>query len=314
MLAKGAQFLSLALLTWALVSCGGGPVTVVIPAGPPSGVVTVVVTPGPPSGYITVVVTPEPPSGHVAATATPPPPPAEAGVEIVQATFARDLSEQLEPVDPGADFAPEETVNLSVIVKGRPKAGVLTARCYWHDTLINEAGVDLADVNSGMLFSIGENTLTGYTLSHTEPFPVSDAYRAELFYNEAPLGSAAFRVVPPPEAVPSRITQVVLAKGADENNNPVEPATVFAFDQAVYLVGRGDLGLATWLVAEWWIGGRLDDAGTRDVSASENHQDVGFAFSYVPEGGWPQGEHFVVLFMNDREVGRSTFTVAGSVG
>lgn len=58
----------------------------------------------------------------------------------------------------------------------------------------------------------------------------------------------------------------------------------------------------------------MDDAGTRSLTAQENLQDVGFAFSYLPEGGWPVGEHWVVLIMNDREVGRYPFTAAGSGG
>lgn len=288
--------LALALLSSALAGCGGGPITVVVTSEPPSGVVT-------------VVVTSEPPSGEVPLAATEPPPVPAAGVEVLEATFAHNLSEQMEAVDPGTSFAPDETVYLSVKIKGRPKAGVVTAHFFLGDTLIAEASVDLADVNSGLLFSIGENTYAGYTLSHTEPFPLSDNYRADLFYDGAPLGSSAFQVVAPAGAIPSQITQVVLAKGTDADYNPIEPATVFSFDQTVYLVGRGDLGLATWLQAEWYVGGQRDDAGTRSLTLEENYQDVAFSFSFVPEGGWPAGEHWVLLLMNDREVGRYTLTI-----
>jgi len=287
--------LALALLSSALAGCGGGPITVVVTSEPPSGVVT-------------VVVTPEPPTGQVALAATEPPR-VPAAVEVLETTFAHNLSEQMEAVDPGTSFAPDETVYLSVKIKGRPKAGVVTAHFLLGDTLIAEASVDLADVNSGLLFSVGENTYAGYTLSHTEPFPLSDNYRADLFYDGAPLGSSAFQVVPPAGAIPSQITQVVLAKGTDADYNPIEPATVFAPGETVYLVGRGDLGLATWLQAEWYVGGQLDDAGTRSLTLEENYQDVAFSFSFVPEGGWPAGEHWVVLLMNDREVGRYTFTI-----
>lgn len=298
---KGALLLALALLLLALAGCGAGQVTVVV-------------TSEPPPGYVIVVVTSEPPSGQVTVVVTQPPPTSEAGIEVLEATFAHGLSEQMEPVDPGASFAPDETVYLSVKIKGRPEVGLVTAHFYLGDAPIAEASVDLADVNSGLLFSIGENTYAGYTLTHTDPFPLSDNYRAELFYDGVPLGSTAFRVVPPGEAIPSQVTQVVLAQGADENYNPVEPTTVFSFNQTVYLVGRGDLGLGTWLQAEWYVGGQLDDAGTRSVTAEENLQDVGFAFSFLPEGGWPPGEHFVVLNMNDQEVGRYAFTVVASGG
>lgn len=263
---------------------------------------------------ITVVVTSGPPSGQATAVVTSPPPAPEAGVEVLEAVFAHGLGEAMQPVDPVADFVPDETVYLSLKIKGRPRAGLVTARFYWRDTLIAEAGVDLADVNSGLLFSVGENTYAGYTLTHQEPFPLSDNYRAEVFYDGQPLGNYPFRVVPPPEAIPCQIHQVVLARGADENNNPVEPATAFAFDDTIHLVARGDLGLGAWLQADWYVNGRLDEAGTRSLSVDENLQDVGFVFSFLPEGGWPSGEHLAVLTMNDREVGRYPFTVVSSGG
>jgi hypothetical protein len=236
----------------------------------------------------------------------------EAGIEILEATFAHGLSEEMQPVDPGADFGPDETVYLSLRIKGRPETGVVTARFYWDDAPIAEAGVDLSDLNSGLIFSIGEDTYVGYTLTHEDPFPLSDHYRAEVFYDGEPLGNYAFSVVPPPEAIASQVEEVTLALGVDDSYNPVEAATTFALDETVYLVGRGDLGLATWLQADWFVSGALDDAGTRSLTLEENTPDTGFAFSFLPEGGWPPGDHFVVLTMNDQEVGRYAFTALAS--
>lgn len=211
---RGVLSLALALLMSALAGCGGGQVTVVV-------------MPEPPLGPVTVVVTPEPPSGQVTDLASLDPAMPEAGIELVRATFSHGLSEQMEPVNPGSDFAPDETVYLSVEIKGRPKAGLLTAQFYLGDTSIAEASVDLADVNSGLLFSIGENTYAGYTLTHAEPFPLSGDYRADLTLDDVPVGTTPFHVVPPEEAIPSQITQVVLAEGADESYNPVGPARSF---------------------------------------------------------------------------------------
>lgn len=233
----------------------------------------------------------------------------EAAIQILEATFAHGLGEEMQPVDPGADFGPDETIYLSLRIKGRPKEGMVSARFYWQDTLIAEASVDLADVSGGVIFSIGEDTYVGYTLTHEEPFPLGEGYRAEVSYNDQTLATYPFHVVPPPEAIPSHITAVTLARGADDNYNPIDATTTFVPDEAVYLVGRGDLGLATWLQGEWYVGGQLDDAGTRSLTLEENASDSGFVFYYLPEGGWPAGEHFVVLTMNGVEVGRYTFTV-----
>lgn len=258
---------------------------------------------------IIIVVTPPPQGGSGGQDAQPPAP-----VQLLEVTFAHGLSEEMQPVNPGTDFAPDETVYLSLKIKGRPEQGVVTARFYWRDSFITEAGINLADVNSGLLFSFGEDTYAGYTLTHDDPFPLSDKYRAEVFYNDQLLGTYPFRVVGPPAAIPSQITQVTLALGADESYNPIQPTTTFGFDETVYLVGRGDLGVATWLQADWYVDGQLDAAGTRSLSAEENLSGVGFVFSYLPEGGWPPGEHSVVLVMNDQEVGRYPFTVISTAG
>jgi hypothetical protein len=277
----------IALLCLSVLACGGDE-----PTPPP---IIIEVTPGP-----------EQPAS---ATEAPVPAEPQVGIEVKEVTFAHGLSEEMQPVDPGSDFDPTETIYLSVRLKGRPKEGVVAARFFWGEDFIAEAEVDLSDVNSGLIFSIGEDTYVGYTLTHETPFPVSGGYRAEVFYNEEALGSYDFRVVPPAEAIPTEITSVTLAKGADENYDPIDPATTFTTGEAVYLVGHGDLGLATWLQADWYVDGQLDEAGTRNFSLEENVADVGFAFSYLPEGGWTAGEHFVVLTVNGEEIGRYTFTI-----
>lgn len=292
--------LGLALVVLVMVSCGGG-------GEAPTPIVLVVTASPTPAAVITVVVTAPPPEATPTVEAVQPPP--QAGIEIQEATFAHGLTEDMQPTDPGADFSPDETVYLSLRLKGRPEEGVVTSRFYWHDSLIAEAGVDLADVNSGVLFSVGEDTYVGYTLTHDEPFPMSDQFRAEVFYGDQPVGTYPFRVVAPAEAIPSQVKEVTLARGADENYQPIDPTTSFAPDQEVYLVGAGDLGLSTWLQADWYVNGELDEAGTRSITLDQNITDAGFNFYYLPQGGWPAGEHFVVLTMNDQEVGRYPFTV-----
>jgi hypothetical protein len=293
--------LGLALIVLVMVSCGGGGAT-------PTPIVLVVTAAPSGAAVITVVVTSPPPEATPTGEAAQPPP-AVTGIEIKEATFAHGLTEDMQPVDPGSDFRPDETVYLSLQLKGRPEEGVVTSRFYWHDSLIAEASVDLADVNSGVLFSVGEDTYVGYTLTHDEPFPLSDQYRAEVFYGDQPAGTHPFRVVAPAEAIPSEVKEVTLALGANENYEPIDPTSSFAPDQEVYLVGAGDLGLSTWLQADWYVNGTLDEAGTRGLTLDQNITDAGFQFTYLPEGGWPVGEHYVVLTMNDQEVGRYTFTV-----
>jgi hypothetical protein len=116
-------------------------------------------------------------------------------------------------------------------------------------------------------------------------------------------------VVPPKGAIASKVAEAVLAKGADDSYRPVGKTTKFAAADEVYLVGRGDFGFATWLQADWFVNGTYDEAGTRSITLQEDIKDTGFSFSFIPDGGWPAGEHTVALTMNDVVAGRYTFTV-----
>lgn len=68
-------------------------------------------------------------------------------------TFAKKLGKQAEP---GSKYEPTSTVYLSTEIKGRPKSGKAKCKYYWKDEFTSEATVDLADVNAGVLLSVGE--------------------------------------------------------------------------------------------------------------------------------------------------------------
>ncbi len=230
--------------------------------------------------------------------------------QLVEGTLAHGLSEKYAAVDPGSDFTSGQTVYLALRVAGQPKSGTYTARFYFGDQLISEASVDLASAGSGNVLAIGADTAIGYTLTHENPLPLSGHYRVDVQSNGQPAGTYAFKVLPPADAVASKLLQAALAHGVDAQENPVEPASEFAPDQPVYLVGLGTFGKETWLQAEWSIAGKVDPAATRSLTFTENKSGSGFDFSYLPDGGWPEGDHSVVLMMNGDEAGRYTFKVA----
>jgi hypothetical protein len=288
----------LVLILLAVTGCGGGE--------EPTPIVIVVTAPASDAEPTSEVV--EPPATDGTEIVEPP---AADGIEILEATFAHGLGEEMQPIDPGTEFSPSETVNLSLKIKGRPKEGVVTARFFWHDSPITEASVDLADANSGLLFSFGEDTYVGYSLTPDQPFPVSNQYSALVLFNDEAVDVYAFSVVPPPDAIASTVNSVTLARGATENYDPIAPTTQFTSTAEVFLVGEGDLGTATWLQADLYINGEPYEEGTRSLTLEQNIPGAGFVFSFLPEGGWPEGEHFVVLTMNDWEVGRYTFTTSG---
>jgi hypothetical protein len=248
--------------------------------------------------------------------ATSPPPTATpvptAGIEIRAAVLAHDIDDEHKPVNPDTEFAPNEKIWLSITLKGRPKEGTVTVQFFLHDEMIVETEADLADVNSGIIFSVGEDTYLDVWLTGDDTLPISGAYRADVSFDGEYIDSYTFAVVPPPDAIPSVVREATLARGVDDDYNPVEPTTTFGPDEKVYLVGRGDLGIYTWVRVEWYVDGVLDEEGTKQITWSEDAADSGFFFSYLPEAGWPEGEHQVVLIMNDEEVGRYDFAIQES--
>ncbi len=122
---------------------------------------------------------------------------ASAGIKLLDATFARKLDENQAPIDPTDTFGPTDQINLSLKFDGRPKQGVVKTRFMFQDQLIAEAQVDFAQANSGVIFSVGEATYTGFFLTPNQPFPASDTYHADVTVNDKPLGSYKFKIVAP---------------------------------------------------------------------------------------------------------------------
>lgn len=228
---------------------------------------------------------------------------------LKKATFCHGLNEDQSPKDTAEFFRNDETVYLSIELKGRPKTGIVAAKFMFRDDVLADARVDVATVNEGVVFSFGQNTFVGFNVTHKQPLPVGDCYTAAVTFNDRPLGKFPFKVAPPKDAIPSKVVSVTLAKGVDEEQRAVDETREFHGTEKVVLVGVGNLGLSSWLEASWKIDGQVDEAGTRSFTMKENKNDVPFSFSFVPAGGWPAGTHEVALVLDGTEVASEKFTV-----
>ena len=185
-------------------------------------------------GGSTSSATPQP--GNTTPTAVA----AESDIEVLDVTFAHGLSEEMAPIDPGNEFAPDDTIYLSVKIKGTPKKGIVSATFYYGDEEIASATVDLAEARKeqGLIFSIGGNTYVGFTLSHPNPFPPGDDYKAKVTVNGAPLGVYTFKVVGPTAsaeatATPTESTGANTSQETASSTQPHEVeinALYYAFD------------------------------------------------------------------------------------
>ena len=138
---------------------------------------------------------------------------------------------------------------------------------------------------------------------------MSKSYRAELYYEKKKIGSYPFRVIPPKEAEPAEIKVAVLARDVTNDWQPVDATENFQPTDTVYLAVRADVGLQTWIQTMWYVDKKLDVKGTRSLTYKENRSDAKMSFSFIPEGGWPPGQHEVVITLNDEQTVRRRFTV-----
>ncbi len=228
---------------------------------------------------------------------------------LKQATFCRSLAENQTPGEKADFFMPEDTVYLSVELKGRPKTGVVGCRFLFEETLIAETKVDLATVNKGVLFSVGQSTFAGFHLTPTNPLPVGDVYRAEISLDGKALGTFPFRIAPPKNAIESKFKSAIFEKEVAEERQALEPDASLAPEDSVVFKGVADLGVSTRLRVNWLVNGKLDPKGTRGLTMEENKADCGFFFSFRPDHGWPVGKHEVILLINGKEAKRQSFTV-----
>jgi len=235
---------------------------------------------------------------------------ADQGIEIADVVFAKELSENYEPVNATTNFYPDEVINVSVTIPGRPKEGVLGAKFLYNDQLIAETSVDFAVENSDLLFSVGQQTFTGFFLTHDDPLYISSLYSVELLIDGVSAGKYAFTVIPPADAIPTVVRETIFAAGVNEAIDPVDPKDVFSPSEAVHFIGQGDFGRLSYLQADWYLNGdeQITDC-TAGVPVEENLPDDRFYFSCELDAGWPAGTHSVVLTIDDVVVMEQTFSV-----
>jgi hypothetical protein len=227
--------------------------------------------------------------------------------------LAKGINDEGRPVNLTSNFLSNETIYLSVVIKGRPTSGLVGFTFRYRDQQLVQSTVDVSPINKGTIFSFGQDTYTWSSLIQKQPFALSTNYFADVTYNGEKLRTLSFSIVPPAHATPSKLLSATLCKGYQGDYIPTMPTTTFDPTEEVYFVGRADMGIETWFQADWYINGQLETDGTGSFVANKNLTNYGFSFLLRPVGSyrWPAGQHYVVLTMNDQEVGRYEFVTSG---
>lgn len=239
-------------------------------------------------------------------------PPAVGPIDIAKSTFARGVDAAKRPVgamDVGL-YDRKDTIFLSLQLRGRP-SGVLTSRWFWLDSEVAAAAIDLEEIERDEAVSAKEGTFVDFHFIPSDPLPVGVGYRVDVDYEGTLVGTWDFAIMPPPGAISSRLAGAMMAKGATDDFQPIEPTTIFAPSDGVHVVVKGDFGIGSAITATWIVADAPYVPCSLTVLLTENHPDSRHTFSCVPEGGWPPGDYEVQLTLDGRDAGTYSFSVAG---
>ncbi|MBC7235802.1 MAG: serine protease [Chloroflexi bacterium] len=252
-------------------------------------------------------------SGCLLRPTSPPP-------EVLEARFAKGLSEQMEPLNSTTEFAPEDTVYFSVKLKGNPRKGVITIRYLYQDQEITTVSLDLAQMHKekGTLFLIGGNTFVGSTLTHERPFPPGDEYRAEVLIDGQPTGIYPFAVIAG-APVALEILGVTFARALGPNMEPIDPINEFPPQGPIYLSvelkgapQQGTVGARYFYKQQEITSVQMDLAEWAQAHPiSPQAQSVYVGFTLTPDQPFPTGtEYRAELSLNGAAAGTYAFAIA----
>ena len=126
---------------------------------------------------------------------------AQESVKVVEAVFAKEFDAAGKADSPGSTFFPTDKVVLKASLNDRPAAGKLSCTFWLAEQEITTVSVDLSSLDTKNL-SGDTNAYGIFSLVPTEPFPISDKYRAEVAFKGKTLGSYNFSVIAPRKARP----------------------------------------------------------------------------------------------------------------
>jgi|GEM_PF-1170208 len=220
--------------------------------------------------------------------------------EVKGLTLAKELTADYKPVKETAEFYPTEPFYCSVNVASIKKGDVVKASWFYGEELINETTYTAEKAGSGYI---------GFNLKPEKYWPIGQ-YRVKIYLNDQAAGEKTFSVVPPKEAIPSKVKKVVMAREVDEDQRPVELATVFAPDETIHCSVNADLGIYSRLVAKWYREGKLLEDLTTTFVAEKNASDTYVDFYLEPSPALTEGNYTVEIYLDGNLARTVDFSVS----
>jgi len=222
---------------------------------------------------------------------------------IGDVTVATSLDKDYKAVSATETYTPTQSFHLSVQVSNLEKGSTLLAKWYQGDELFKEYPYTSDKSGSGHV---------GFSLTPNKAWPLGK-FKAEVYLGDELAKTVQFSVVPPEDAVPSRVTQVTLARGTDDNMNPVDPTVTFQEADTVNAVIAGDFGIYSQLRCEWYLNGELSKETITTITIQENAPDSAVACMLKPP--LPAGTQQVKVYLDGNVARALDFAVlAGTTG
>ncbi|HBE72376.1 MAG TPA: hypothetical protein DDW52_29935 [Planctomycetaceae bacterium] len=187
--------------------------------------------------------------------------------KIESAQFGKAVSDSDQLSEVGNEFRPMDAIYLKVSLDSRPKSGSLSCKFYFGKQLITTVAADLAELAARELPE-GLNAYGLFTLKPTSPFPISDDYRAEIFYNDNLLGRFDFEITTAAKSVKPR--------RAADRSRPVAKDTPEIIKKLLggtaYVHAADELG-NSWTGTAWLLDRKQRLLVTNDHVASSAAED-----------------------------------------
>jgi len=222
---------------------------------------------------------------------------------IGKIVVATALDKDYKAVSTTETYTPTQTFHLSVQVSNLEKGSTLLAKWYQGDELFKEYPYTSDKAGSGYV---------GFSLNPKKTWPIG-AYKAEVYLGDELAQTVQFSVVPPNDAVPSRITQVTLARGMDDKLTPIDPTITFQEADTVNAVIAGDFGIYSQVRCEWYLNGELSKETITTITMQENASKTAVACKLKPP--LPAGTQQVKVYLDGNVARALDFAVlAGTTG
>lgn len=194
--------------------------------------------------------------------------------KIEAASFGKSISEADQLSEVGTKFGPLEKVILKVSLDSRPETGQLSCKFFLAKQHITTVSADLSELAAKDLPE-NLNAYGVFSLSPTAPFPVSDAYRADVYLNDKQLGSYSFEVVENAKTQRSKVSDAKMrGDSANRTNRSTESIVDTLLRGTAYVHATDELGNG-WTGTAWVLDREQRILVTNDhVANAAAHDDA----------------------------------------